>query len=200
MFPPSIQSLISKLSHLPGVGPRTATRYVFYLLKLSQKELEGLAQDILSLKREIKTCKLCFNFYTGEGNSCQICLDSKRDKSILLAVEKETDVQQIEKTRRYNGLYFILGGTIFLKEKMDLNNLRLRDLEQRVENNNLKEVILGFNPTVEGDATALYLKKQIKNWVGEKIKVTRLGRGLPIGGELEYADEETLSQALDGRK
>ena len=201
MYPPSIQKLIDLFSKFPTVGPRTAARFVFYLLKLSKEEIENLTGAISDLKSAIKICPLCFNPFQDDGELCQICANPSRDKSLLCVVEKETDLISIEKIKKYNGLYFILGGTVSALKKADLEKLRTKELEERVKNHpEIKEVIIATNPITEGEATALYLERLLEKNLPAGRQVTRLGRGLPVGGELEYADEETLSSALEGRK
>ncbi|MDI6591808.1 MAG: recombination mediator RecR [Patescibacteria group bacterium] len=204
-YPPLIQKLIDLFSKFPTVGPRTATRLVFYLLRSSKGEIEELIKSISALKQEIKICPFCFNFFEGEGELCQICADPSRDKTLLCIVEKESDLISIEKTKKYNGLYFILGGTVSTLKKEDIKKIRTEELLERIKNPekfgisqaDFKELIIATNPTTEGEATALYLERILKPL---NKKITRLGRGLPVGGELEYADEETLSSALESRK
>jgi len=179
------------------VGPRTAARFVFYLLKLSEAETTELATAISTLKDKVKSCSFCFNFFEGEGELCEICNNPRRDKSILCIVEKETDLIMLEKTKKYLGHYFILGGTVSRLKKEDVNRLRTNELSERAKKPEIKEIIIATNPTSEGEATALYLERILKPL---NKKTTRLGRGLPVGGELEYADEETLGSALEGRK
>ncbi len=201
MYPPSIQKLIEQFSKFPTVGPRTAARFVFYLLKLRGEEAELLLSSISDLKKKVKYCPLCFKpfepFDAAQDKSdlCEICSNPKRDKAMLCIVEKETDLETIENTKRYPGLYFILGGTISKLRKEDIEKLRIKELQTRVKG--VKEIIIATNSTGEGESTALYLERLLKPL---EIKTTRLGRGLPAGGELEYADEETLSSALDNRK
>ena len=198
MYPPSIQKLIEKFSKFPTVGPRTAARFVFYLLRLSKEEIEELLNSISNLKNNIRTCSFCFNPFEGEGTLCPICENKTRDKSLLCIIANETDLQAIEKTKKYNGLYFILGGTVSTLKKGGLEKLRTKELQERIKNHpEIKEIIIATNPTPDGEATALYLERLLKPF---NIKITRLGRGLPVGGELEYADEETLTSALESRK
>jgi len=197
MYPKSIQNLISIFSKFPTVGPRTAARFVFYLIKLPQEKFDELFSSLVDLKKSIKICSLCFNpFEDSQEDICPICKDNSRDKALLCIIEKETDLISIEKTKKYKGLYFILGGTISLK-KADSKKIRIEELKERIKNNLFKEIIIATNSTPEDEATALYLEKELKTF---NIKITRLGRGLPVGGELEYADEDTLSSALEGRK
>jgi len=205
MYPPSIQKLIDLFSKFPTVGPRTASRFVFYLVGKSKEDVDKLVAAILDLKKNVKLCKLCFNPFEGEGELCEICSNPARDKSLLCIIEKETDLLVIEKTKKYKGLYFILGGTVSRLKKADIEKLRTKESEERVKNHpEIKEIIIAVNPTTEGEATALYLERLLKPLnlpAGRQvIKTTRLGRGLPVGGELEYADEETLGSALEGRK
>ncbi len=208
MFPPVIQKLINLFSKFPTVGPRTATRFVFYLLKLPKEEVKNLISAISELRKEIKICELCFNPFqpksaftkavTDKGELCEICANVSRNKNLLCVVEKETDLITIEKIKKYDGLYFIFGGTISTLKKTDIEKLRIKELQDRIKNHpEIQEIILAINPTTEGETTALYLERLLKP-SGKKI--TRLGRGLPIGAELEYADEETLSSALESRK
>ena len=203
MSSPAIQKLIDLFSKFPTVGPRTASRFVFYLLKLPEKDIEALVSAIAELKNRVKLCRACFNPFELSPNSnqeelCSICSNPGRDKTLLCVVANETDLAVIEKTKRYRGLSFILGGTVSTLKKSDIERLRIKELEERIKNQTeLKEIIIATNPTQEGQATALYLERLLKPL--EK-KITRLGRGLPAGGELEYADEETLASALEGRK
>lgn len=203
MYPKSIQKLIDLFSKFPTVGPRTASRFVFYLIKLPQEKFEELLNSLKDLKKSIKICSSCFNPFdpsAGSGQAeetlCSICRDNSRDKNLLCVVEKETDLITIENIKKYKGLYFILGGAIGLK-KDDKKKVKIEELKERIKNGNFKEVIIALNPTTEGETTALYLERELKS-LGSRT--TRLGRGLPVGGELEYADEDTLSSALEGRK
>lgn len=197
MHPPSVQKLIEIFSKFPTVGPRTAGRFVFYLLKKPKEEIEELIKAISDLKN-VKICSLCFNPFEGEGEFCKICFSPSRDKSLLCVVASEIDLQTLEKTKKYQGLYFILGGTVSALKKADIEKLRINELTKRIKNHpEIKEIILALNPTNEGEATALYLERLLKPL---NKKITRLGRGLPVGGELEYADGETLTSALESRR
>jgi len=209
MHPPVIQKLIELFSKLPTVGPRTAARFVFYLIKLPQEELEELIEAIENLKQDIRICSFCFKpFQNSQEKLCEICSNNGRDKTTLCLVEKESDLNSIEDTKRYKGLYFILGGTISGLKKEDFEKIRAEELEQRMKNpenyglsgTNFKEIIIATNPTTEGEATGLYLERKLKELNLTDIKITHLGRGLPVGGELEYADDETLASAFEGRK
>lgn len=210
MYSPLIQKLIDLFSKFPTVGPRTAARFIFYLVKIPQKEFDDFINSLKNLKESIKNCSFCFNPFDSkqtqnQQNLCPICSNNSRDKTLLCIVEKETDLVSIEKTKKYQGLYFILGGTVSSFKKSDIEKLRTKELEERIKspsnfgisNTQFQEIILAINPTTEGEATSLYLERKLKP-LG--IKITRLGRGLPIGGELEYADEETLKNSFEGRK
>jgi len=205
-YPSSIQKLIDLFSKFPTIGPRTAARFVFYLLGSSKEKVNELTSSISELKNKIKICRLCFNPFEPSAGSaqgdeiCPICSDQTRDRSLLCVVEKESDLNAVENTKKYKGLYFILGGTVSTFKKAEIEKLRIDKLKERAENSEVKEIIIAINPTTEGEATTLYLERFIKKLPAFKGRVTRLGRGLPVGGELEYADEETLSSALEGRK
>ncbi len=201
MYSPTIQKLISLFSKFPTVGPRTAGRFVFYLLKLDKKEIEELTSAILKIKEDIKLCNSCHkSFESPKEGLCEICKNPSRNKSLLCLVEKETDLVSIEKIKKYQGLYFILDGLISSSNKKNLKKIRVKELLEKIKDKNVDEIIIALNPTTEGETTALYLERLLKKSLPEDKKITRLGRGLPIGGELEYADEETLLSALEGRK
>ncbi|OGZ70005.1 MAG: recombination protein RecR [Candidatus Staskawiczbacteria bacterium RIFCSPLOWO2_01_FULL_33_9] len=200
----SIKKLIELFSKFPTVGPRTAGRFVFYLMKLPKEKIDELLDAILELKNKIKFCSFCFNPFQDESNSplqsdlCSICKNPSRNKQLLCVVEKETDLISIENTKKYNGLYFILGGTVATMRKNDIDNLRVQELLNRVKTQNtFTEIIIATNPTPEGKATFILVERALKEF---DLKITRLAQGLPLGGELEYADEETLESALLGRK
>ncbi len=198
MYPSSIQNLIDKFSKFPTVGPRTAARFVFYLLRQDNKTVKELLTAIADLKNKIKVCPDCFDAYESEKPLCPVCSDSKRDKTQLCVVASETDLASIEKTKSYKGLYFILGGTVSSIKKDGDKHLRTPALIDRIQKDSgITEVILAINPTSEGLATIGYLNEKIKPL---NKKITRLGLGLPLGGELEYADDETLASAISGRK
>ena len=197
-YPPTIKELIDLFARFPTVGPRTAARFVFYLLKAKKEDVDKLILGISNLKKNIKACSLCFNPFEGESKLCRICSNTGRDKSLLCIVEKEIDLAAIEKTKKYKGLYFIFGGVVSVLRKKDIKELRGKELRKRIkEYPEIKEIIIATNPNTEGEATALYLERLLKPL---NKKITRLGRGLPVGGELEYADEETLKAAFSGRK
>jgi recombination protein RecR len=205
MVPKQIKKIVEIFSKFPTIGERTATRFALYLLSLPEEEVKKISGEILNLKKETKLCSFCFNPFAPKGNEtlCPICLDKKRDKLICI-VEKETDLWQMEKMGGYNGRYFILGGEMdFLKEN-PLGKMRVEELKKRVEELKPKEIILALNPTAGGNLTMDYISRILKPLTcgeqGRTIKITRLGRGLPTGGEIEYVDEETIEKALEGRK
>ncbi len=199
MYPESIQKLVEQFLKFPTVGRRTAARFVSYLIKLPKEKIEEFIESIQNLENQIKFCSFCFNPFEGEENLCPICRNPTRNKKMLCVVEKETDLTSIEKTKKYKGLFFILGGTVSTFKKSDIEKLRIKELQNRVKG--FEEIILAFNSTLEGEATAVLVEKALKNIPGkENIKITHLGKGLPVGGELEYADEETLRSAFEGRK
>ena len=197
MYSPSIQKLIEQFSQFPTVGHRTAARFVFYLLKLPKGDVKKIIESIAELKNKVKLCSFCFKPFESDANFCEICSDARRDKTLLCVVEKETDLETMEKTKKYHGRYFILGGTVSKLKKEDIEKLRIKELLEKAKLSEIQEIIIATNPTTEGEATALYLERTLKPI---RKKTTRLGRGLPVGGELEYDDEETLSSALDNRK
>ncbi|MCD6233334.1 recombination protein RecR [bacterium] len=201
MFSKTIQKLINQFSNFPTVGQRTATRFVFYLIGEKKEKVAEFINSIKDLKTKIKICPLCFKPFEGEGKICPICSDPRRKKDIICVVEKEVDLEAIEKTKKFKGVYFILGGTLpnFGKEQQkEKITKRGAILIQRIKKEkNIKEIILALNPTIEGQRTSLWLQRKLKPY---NLKITQLGRGLPVGGELEYADEETLSSALESRR
>ncbi|HID85888.1 MAG TPA: recombination protein RecR [Anaerolineae bacterium] len=190
-----VARLIEEFSRLPGIGPKTASRLTFYLLRAPKEQALALAEALRELKERIVYCSRCFNI-TVE-NPCPICSDAERDPSIVCVVEEPLDVLAIERTREYRGLYHVLHGAISPVEGIGPSDLRIEELLQRLRVEPVKEVILATNPNLEGEATAMYLERLIKP-LG--VRVTRLARGLPVGGDLEYADEVTLTQALAGRR
>jgi recombination protein RecR len=196
MLPKPMENLIKNLASLPGIGPKFAERLVFFLAERPNQSNQALAAAIDEFNKKIKKCAGCGNI--SEQNLCPICLDLRRDKKIICVVESASDILAIEKTGQYKGLYHVLGGLISPHRHLLPENLRLKHLSDRLKNQkNVEEIIIATNPTTEGDATALYIAKSLENY---KVKVTRLARGLPTGGELEYMDETTLTNALTGRK
>jgi recombination protein RecR len=194
VFPKSFQKLIDHFASLPSVGPKMAERLVLYLWKYDQAKIDDFSETLQNLKKNISRCKQCFNI--SENGLCAICADKKRDQTTICVVEEPLDIIAIEKTRRMRGLYHVLGGTI--NSLADKNNpLKINELITRIKNNTVGEIIIATNPTTEGEATALYLARLIKP-LG--AKTTRLARGLPTGGDIEYADEATLGGSIEGRR
>lgn len=195
IIPESVQHMIEEFSRLPGVGPRSAERLTFYLLKSDSGTEQRLGNALLELRVNLRDCKRCHNL--SEHELCVICSNPRRNPELVTVVEEPLDVVAIEKTGLYQGLYHILGGVISPIDGVGPNQLTITDLVQRVKNDNVKEVVLATNPTTEGEATALYIRKQLGD---ADVEVTRLARGLPVGGDLEYADQITLGRALQERQ
>ena len=193
-YPKSIQNLIDSFSKLPTVGPKTAERYVFYLLKQSGEDLQQFAQSIAELKENIVICKNCLA--VTETDPCSICRDKNRDQALICVVANTRDLNSIELTSVYKGGYHVLGGLINAIEAIKPDQLTIKQLIKKIKANKIKEVILALNPNMEGETTALYLAKILKPY---KIKITRLARGLSTGSDLEYADQSTLANALKFR-
>ncbi len=190
----SLEQLAEQFSHLPGIGRKTAHRLAFYILKMPREEVQALANALLTVKEKIRYCSTCSNI--TEVDPCPICSNVKRDQSVICVVEEPNDVVAIEKTKDYKGLYHVLGGTLSPLDGIGPDDLKIKELIQRVSNSVIEEVILALNPNVEGEATTLYISKLLKPF---GVKVTRIARGLPVGSDLEFADEATLSRALEGR-
>ena len=190
-----VQDLIDELGRLPGIGPKSAQRIAFHLLKLSKEDALRLARAIAEAKDRVAWCTQCFNI--SEGELCGICADTRRDATVLCVVEEPRDIVSVEKTGEYRGRYHVLQGAINPIEGVGPDQLRVKELLVRLEDEGVEEVILCTNPNIEGEATALYLGRLLKP-IG--IKVTRIASGLPVGGDLEYADELTLGRALEGRR
>lgn len=194
-----IRRLIEAFERLPGVGPKTAARLTFYLLHVPQSELEEFAAALSNLKKETVLCSICLN--VAEKDPCPICADQSRDKGLICVVEQPLDVLALEKAGNYKGVYHVLHGAINPLQNIGPDELHMKELFERAENSRpeIKEVILAMNPNMEGEATAMYIAKQLKG-KDLKLKMTRLGQGLPTGGDIEYADEVTLSRAMEGRR
>ena len=195
MFEAPVQRLIDELARLPGIGRKSAQRLAFHLLNVEEADAERLGNAIIDMRRDIRLCVRCFNV-TGD-DECSICRDLRRDPSTLCVVERAQDIPVLEKTQEVEGRYHVLGGAISPIEGVGPDQLRMKELVARVDAEGVKEVIAATNPTVEGDTTAFYLARILKP-VG--VKVTRLASGLPVGGDLDYADEITLGRALAGRQ
>jgi recombination protein RecR len=199
MFSPSVQRLIDELSKLPGIGPKTAQRLAFHLLKLSPDEALPLAQALIEVKETVHFCVSCFNL--TEQDLCQICLDSRRDRSIICVVEEPGDVISIERTHEYRGLYHVLGGALSPLDGVGPQKLHLAELFERARSGEVNEVIVATNPNMAGEATALYIAEELRELTSTaSLRITRPAAGLPMGGDLEYADEVTLSRAFTGRR
>lgn len=192
--PKSVQNLIEAFERLPGIGPKTAQRLTYYLLHAPKEETQKLAEAAVEMKNKTKLCSICFNI--GEEDPCLICSDSGRDRSLIVVVEDPLDVVSLEKAGN-KGLYHVLHGVISPLENIGPDELHIRELLPRLKDGTVKEIILATNPTMEGEATAMYIQRLISP-LG--IKITRIARGLPVGSDLEYADETTLSRALEGRR
>jgi recombination protein RecR len=200
-LPPSVQRLIDALAQLPGIGPKSASRLAYYLLRAPAEESVALADALRDLKARTRLCSVCMNI--TESDPCEICGDAARDQGLICAVEEPLDVAAIERSRSYNGVYHVLHGVISPMNGIGPDDLKLRELLNRVSRRTdnatpaVREVILATNPTLEGENTAAYIQRKLAN---TGVRVTRLARGLPVGGDLEYADEITLSRALEGRQ
>jgi recombination protein RecR len=216
--PRPLQNLIEAFEKLPGIGPKTAQRLTYYLLHVPQTQLEDFAKSLEHLKKDTVLCSICMN--VAESDPCPICLDINRNKNIILVVEQPLDVLAIEKTGKYKGRYHVLHGSINPLDNIGPDEIYIKQLLDRVADNvsRITEIIIATNPTMEGDATAMYIAKQLKNLGTKELKkmenkqslslrkgkwkleITRLGMGIPTGADLEYADETTLTQALEGRR
>ncbi|MBT4722543.1 recombination protein RecR [Candidatus Falkowbacteria bacterium] len=195
-YPPQIKNLIESFAKLPGIGRKTAERFVFYLIKQEKEELYQFANHLAKLHEANFTCPQCFNFSPRQG-LCDICGDEKRDKTTLCVVEEFHDLSNIENTKLYNGLYHVLGGKIDPPSGMTADRLKIRELIKRIQTEQITEIILALNPDIQGEGTILYLRKEL---LPLNVRLTLLARGLPMGGNIEYADEVTLSNALKGRQ
>ena len=193
MYAAPVERLITEFSRLPGIGPRTAQRLTFHLLRLRPEEVLPLAAAITEVKEKIGFCSRCFNL--AEGDLCTICADPRRDPAVLCVVEQPFDVDTIERTREFHGYYHVLGGALSPIDGVDPEDLHMAELVARVDEG-VREVIVATNPTMTGEATAMY----VADLLPERVRVTRLASGLPVGGDLEYADELTLGRALAGRR
>jgi recombination protein RecR len=194
VLPQPISRLIDEFSRLPGIGPKSASRLTFYLLRMPEEQSLALSEALRALKANIVTCGNCFNL--SESSPCEICRDERRDRTVLCVVEEPLDVLAVERTGEFRGLYHVLHGAISPVEGILPQDLKIEELVQRVAREPVDELILATNPNLEGEATASYIQRQLQ---GSSIRITRLARGLPMGGDLEYADEVTLARALQGR-
>lgn len=194
-FPAALERLTEQFARLPGIGGKTAQRLAFHVLALPQEDAEAFAQAILDAKSEIRTCPKCQNLTDRE--LCPICADDRRDHSTVCVVAEPRDVIAMERAREYNGVYHVLHGVISPLNHMGPDDIRIRELLQRVAAGEVREVIMATNPDTEGEATAMYISRLLRNL---EVKVTRLAYGIPVGSQLEYTDEVTLTRALEGRK
>ena len=194
MHPGPVQRLIAELSRLPGIGQRTAQRLAFHILRSDDADALGLAEAIREVKDKVRLCEVCFNL--AEGPRCRICEDERRDRSLICVVEEPSDVIPIERTGEYRGLYHVLGGALSPIDGIDPEDLRIAELVQRVQDAEVREVVLATNPTTTGEATALHVAELLR----DQATITRLASGLPVGADLEHADEVTLGKALAGRR
>lgn len=195
MYEGVVQELIDELSRLPGVGPKSAQRIAFHLLQTEDDQAKKLAEVLLEVKERVRFCDICGN--VAEDSECNICKDPRRQRTLICVVEESKDVQAIERTREFRGLYHVLGGAISPIEGIGPDNLRIKELMSRLSNPEIQEVIIATDPNLEGEATATYLSRML---VPLGINITRLASGLPVGGDLEYADEVTLGRAFEGRR
>jgi recombination protein RecR len=194
MLSPAVENLVTQLTRLPGVGRRTAQRLAFHLLSARAEEALELARAIEDVKARVRFCRECGNL--TEEEVCEVCSDARRDRSLICVVEQPVDVLSLERTHEYGGLYHVLGGALSPLDGVEPSDLRIGALLARVERGDVEEVVLATNPTMTGEATAAYIAERLR----DKVRVTRLASGLPVGGDLEYADEVTLGRALSGRR
>ncbi len=195
IYPKSVATLIEQFQKFPSVGPKSAQRMAFYLLRMPMAEVQKLAQSIVEAKENTKTCEVCFNL--SSTSPCEICSSERRDKSTICVVAETKDLIAIEKTNEYRGLYHVLQGVISPMDGIGADDIRIKELLTRLTDDKVKEVILALSPSVEGEATSLYLSKLIKPF---GIKISRIAFGLPVGADLEYADEITIARAIEGRR
>jgi len=193
--PEAVTRLVAEFSRLPGIGPKTASRLTYYLLRAPVEQVRSLGEAISELRGRIRFCSRCFNI--TETDPCPICLDERREQNAVCVVEEPLDVLAIERTGEYGGLYHVLHGAISPVDGIGPDDLRIHELTERVRTGSISEVILATNPSLEGEATAMYVRRQLLPF---RVRVTRLARGLPVGGDLEYADAITLARALEGRQ
>jgi recombination protein RecR len=194
VFSPSVENLVAQLTRLPGIGQRTAQRLAFHILQRGSEEALALSSAIVEVKERVRFCDECGNL--TEEETCAICRDPRRDRTTICVVEQPVDVLSLERTNEYRGLYHVLGGALSPIDGVEPGDLRVDELMRRVERNDVQEVVLATNPTMTGEATAAFLASRLR----DRVRVTRLASGLPVGGDLEYADEVTLGRALSGRR
>ncbi len=195
IYSPPVAKLVDEFEKLPGIGHKTAQRLAFHVLKLSEAKVEGLASAILEAKRKTRFCSVCSNL--TESDPCSICSGATRDRSTICVVEDPRDVVAIERTREFKGIYHVLHGAISPMQGIGPDDIKIKELLVRIKDGSVREVILATNPNIEGEATAMYVSKLMKPF---GIRTTRIAHGIPVGGDLEYADEVTLAKALEGRR
>jgi recombination protein RecR len=196
-FPEPLQNLVDALARLPGIGPKTAARLTFFLLRAPESITQDLADALLGLHSQTDYCPECYNITTKGNERCEICADARRDKTLICVVEDALDVIALERAANYNGLYHVLQGVLSPIEGVGPDDLTIQALLERIRSGSVQEIIIATNPSLEGDATAMYLSQQLST---SGLKITRLARGLPVGGDLEYADQSTLLRAMSGRQ
>lgn len=206
MVPKSVQNLIDHFSHLPGIGQKTAGRFVYWLIAQPESDLKKFAESLYNLKKDLQYCEVCYNL--SEGGNCQICLDNRRKADVIAVVEKSENIKTIEQTG-YNGLYHVLGGLISPLDGVGPKNLKIKEFLVRIVKSKgtkeIKEIVLATNSTAEGETTALYLAETISKLkkmgkIKANIAISRLAQGIPVGGDIEYADEVTMKKAMEGRQ
>ena len=191
---PSVDALVAELARLPGIGPRSAQRLAFHLLKAPPERPQALAEAIMAVVENIRPCSECFSF--AEGDLCPVCADARRDPTVICVVEEPSAIVSIERTHEFRGRYHVLGGALSPIDGVDPEDLRIAELDQRIERDGVTELVIATNPTMAGEATALFLADRVR----DRLRVTRLASGLPVGADLEHADELTLGRALLGRR
>lgn len=196
MYSESVKKLIGEFEKLPGIGHKTAVRLAFYILESDTEVARTMSEALLEAKQKVRFCSTCYNL--SEADKCEICGNSKRDTSVICVVENVKDVVAMEKTHEYKGVYHVLHGAISPMNNISANDIKIKELVSRLSDENVKEVILATNPTIEGEATAMYISRIIKTIPG--IKVSRIAHGIPVGGDLEYTDEITLIKAMENRR
>ena len=196
MYSESVKKLIGEFEKLPGIGHKSAVRLAFYILESDETAAKNMADALLEAKQKVKFCTKCFNL--AESELCEICANNKRDESVICVVENVKDVAAMEKTHEFKGLYHVLHGAISPMNNISANDIKIKELVSRLSDDRIKEVILATNPTIEGEATAMYISRIIKTIPG--VKVSRIAHGIPVGGDLEYTDEITLIKAMENRR
>lgn len=197
ILPKAVEKLIESFAKLPGIGPKSANRLTFYLLHVPQLQLDEFSEAVKNLKVNTVFCTQCLNI--GETDPCVVCSDPDRDGTLVCVVEQPIDIISLERTGKFKGLYHVLHGAINPLNNIGPDEIHIAELITRIKSGRIKEIVLATNPNMEGEATAMYIKREIKG-MNDKVSITRLAHGLPVGGDIEYADEVTLSQAMEGRR